>query len=64
MTGADNGGFAIGVDIGGTFTDVVLIENNGTVHIAKGLSTPEAFERGILTLVHNLLAELKLPAQR
>ena len=64
MTSADNGGFAIGVDIGGTFTDVVLIESNGTVHVAKGLSTPEAFERGILTILHNLLAELKLPAQR
>ena len=64
MTGGDNGGFAIGVDIGGTFTDVVLIESNGTIHMAKGLSTPEAFERGILTILHNLLAELKLPAQR
>ena len=64
MTSRDNGGFAIGVDIGGTFTDVVLIESNGAVHIAKGLSTPEAFERGILTILHKLLAELKLPAQR
>ena len=36
----------IGVDIGGTFTDVVLIESDGTIHIAKGMSTPDAFERG------------------
>ena len=56
--------FAVGVDIGGTFTDVVLIEGDGAVHVAKGISTPEAFERGILRILHNLLEELKLPAQR
>lgn len=62
-TSAHNDGFAIGVDIGGTFTDAVLIEADGTVHIAKGLSTPEAFERGILRILQTLLEQIKLPAE-
>jgi len=53
-------GFSIGVDIGGTFTDVVLIEDDGQVQVAKGISTTEAYERGILQLVRRLLEELAL----
>jgi N-methylhydantoinase A len=56
------GGFSIGVDIGGTFTDVVLIEDDGSVQIAKGISTVAAYERGILHLVGRLLDELGLDA--
>jgi N-methylhydantoinase A len=52
--------YSIGVDIGGTFTDVVLIEGGGRVHVAKGISTVKAYEQGILTLVGRLLDELKL----
>ena len=55
--------FSIGVDIGGTFTDVVLIESSGRVHVAKGISTVKAYEQGILTLVGSLLEELKLDAK-
>jgi len=55
-------GFSIGVDIGGTFTDVVLIREDGQVHIAKGISTTAAYERGILHLVRRLLEELDLDA--
>ena len=51
-------GFSIGVDIGGTFTDVVLIEDEGAVHVAKGISTTAAYEQGILQLVDRLLARL------
>ena len=47
--------FALGVDIGGTFTDVVLIDEDGTVETAKGLSTPQSFERGILDILGGLL---------
>lgn len=32
-------GVSIGVDIGGTFTDVVVIEDSGAVRIAKVPST-------------------------
>ena len=52
--------FRVGVDIGGTFTDVVLIEEDGTVHTAKSVSTTDAYERGILKAVEELLSEGKL----
>jgi N-methylhydantoinase A len=39
----------IGVDIGGTFTDVVLVdEARGGVHVVKVPSTPRDFARGVL----------------
>src|SRR5919109_1951981 len=39
----------IGVDIGGTFTDVVVFdEANGSVALAKALSTPAELARGVL----------------
>jgi N-methylhydantoinase A len=47
--------YALGVDIGGTFTDVVLITEAGQVKIAKGLSTPGAYNRGIAEILDNLL---------
>ena len=47
--------YSIGVDIGGTFTDVVLISENGQVRSAKGLSTPSAFDRGIADILQELL---------
>jgi N-methylhydantoinase A len=47
--------YCLGVDIGGTFTDVVLINARGTVRIAKGLSTPGNFDRGIAETLQELL---------
>jgi N-methylhydantoinase A len=47
--------YSLGVDIGGTFTDVVLITERGQVKIAKGLSTPDAFDRGIADILRDLL---------
>ena len=44
----------IGVDIGGTFTDVAL-EMGGAFHTAKTLTTPEAPERGVLRGVREVL---------
>jgi N-methylhydantoinase A len=41
----------IGVDIGGTFTDCVLIDPEGTVTIAKAPSTPPDFERGFIDAI-------------
>lgn len=48
-------GFSVGVDIGGTFTDVVLIEGNGAVHVAKGISNTAAFEQGIFEVLGSLI---------
>ena len=46
----------IGVDIGGTFTDVILVdERTGGVHSAKLLTTPEQPEQAVLTAVDQVL---------
>lgn len=60
MTRTQSRTFALGVDIGGTFTDAVIIESDGTVHIGKGISTPDAFERGIFRILDRMLEELGL----
>ena len=39
----------LGVDIGGTFTDIVLVGDDGTVTATKTSSTPPRFEEGFLT---------------
>jgi len=31
---------AMGVDVGGTFTDVVLVDAEGNIHVAKVVTTP------------------------
>ena len=45
----------IGADVGGTFTDVVLIDGGGRVHTHKAPSTPPDYERGVLDAVAHLL---------
>jgi len=60
MTRTQNRPFALGIDIGGTFTDAVIIESDGTVHVGKGISTPAAFEQGIFGILDSMLAELGL----
>ena len=45
----------IGADVGGTFTDVVLIDETGRVWTHKVPSTPPAFEQAVLSGVEHLL---------
>src|SRR6476620_5322335 len=40
--------YRLGVDIGGTFTDVVLLGDDGSVRTAKVLSTPDDYARGVV----------------
>jgi N-methylhydantoinase A len=49
----------LGVDIGGTFTDVAL-EAHGRRHSAKILTTPEAPERAVLEAIGTVLREAGL----
>jgi N-methylhydantoinase A len=42
-------GYIIGIDIGGTFTDIVVIGEKGAVTAGKALSTPPTFTEGILS---------------
>ncbi len=46
----------IGIDIGGTFTDVTLLRDDGTTAVFKTPSTPEAPERGVIHGVELALA--------
>lgn len=41
--------YLCGVDIGGTFTDAVIVDGQGRVTLAKAASTPEDFSRGFFT---------------
>lgn len=47
----------IGADVGGTFTDVVMVGDGGRVLICKLPSTPPTFEAAVLAAVERLLGE-------
>src|ERR1700736_4402979 len=51
----------LGVDIGGTFTDVAL-DSGGRRLTAKVLTTPAAPERGVIAAINAVLAEARIPA--
>ncbi len=47
---SENKQYRLGVDVGGTFTDFVLLdEGSSEIHIAKSLTTPTDPSVGILT---------------
>src|SRR5487761_2063775 len=47
----------LGVDVGGTFTDAVLIAQDGALHTAKAPSTPAAAALGVMRAVELVLAQ-------
>lgn len=47
--------FRIGADVGGTFTDVILLNDRGDVRTFKIPSTPPNFEKAVLEAVRQLL---------
>jgi N-methylhydantoinase A len=47
--------FRVAVDIGGTFTDVVLMAHSGEIRTHKTLSTPDDFGRGIAAGIRAVL---------
>lgn len=55
-------GVRIAADVGGTFTDLVLIDANGTVRREKSLSTPPRFEACVLDLIDAALTAYDLPS--
>jgi N-methylhydantoinase A len=52
--------FRLGVDIGGTFTDIVLLGDDGTIYTKKLLSSPPDYSEAIEVGVRELLAEVKV----
>ena len=54
----------IGVDTGGTFTDVVLFDaDSGEIHITKTPSTPPNFDEGVLTGIDKILEKTETDPQ-
>ena len=51
---------SLGVDIGGTFTDIVLLNPDGTLFSKKVLSTPDDYSRAIEEGIAALLDEIEL----
>ena len=49
--------FSVGVDTGGTFTDLIVIGEDGRLLRRKTLSTPEDFSRGILRAFTEIFTE-------
>jgi N-methylhydantoinase A len=55
--------YRIGADIGGTFTDIVLVdEAGGAFHLGKVLTTPEAPERAVVEGTRELLRQSAVAA--
>ena len=51
-------GYHVGVDIGGTFTDAVAIDEGGHVRRAKAPTTPGDYTAGVLAALEGLAAEV------
>ncbi len=49
----------IGVDTGGTFTDLVMIGEDGAIRTDKAFSTPDAPEQGIFDVLGRAATSLK-----
>lgn len=52
--------YRVGVDIGGTFTDIVLLGTDGSIATKKVSSTPDDYGKGIIAGIAELLAELNI----
>src|ERR1700677_612578 len=49
--------FRIGVDTGGTFTDLIALSHSGQILRKKVLSTPDDFSRGVLRALQEMFSE-------
>ena len=52
--------FRVGVDIGGTFTDIVFLGSEGSIATKKVPSTPDDYSRAIMAGLQEILQELNL----
>ena len=53
----------LGVDVGGTFTDLVLADAQGRSWVAKVPSVPSDPSRGVLAALERIAAELELSVE-
>ena len=54
----------IGIDVGGTFTDFLLSEDDGTSHIFKVLSTPDDPSIGLMNGLKEMAAANGIPLKK
>src|SRR5213079_1122382 len=52
--------YRVGVDIGGTFTDIVLLGSDGTVHTKKVASSVENYAQAIVDGLNDVFRETEL----
>ena len=62
LVGSRNGGWRVGIDTGGTFTDIVAVRD-GEIRTGKVPSTPPQFERGVLDAIDQVGLRLGEVAQ-
>ena len=62
MTSLEHRKFRLGVDVGGTFTDVVLTGPNGRMSVRKVSSTPGRYDEGIISGIGEALKEAGVTA--
>lgn len=51
--------YIIGVDTGGTFTDTVIVDNDGNIAAGKALTNYASFEAGVVGALENAAGKLK-----
>ena len=56
--------YRIAVDVGGTFTDLVLQDGDGALLIAKTLSTPDDVSKGVMQALHLVAGRLGIDSGR
>ena len=49
-----SGGYRVGIDVGGTFTDLVLVRPDRTIHLDKTATTPHDQSEGVMTGLERL----------
>jgi len=54
--------FRVGVDIGGTFTDIVFLDQNGVIHTKKLSSSVDNYARAIIDGLNQVLEEISCDA--
>ena len=55
--------YIIGVDIGGTFTDCVVLDEDGNRTVGKALSTPDDFSMGVIDAIRDAAKNLGLGSE-